>query len=150
MPPIFSPITLEVIVLALGFSLLFAESFSKAEDKGWMAKFAIYVLVIVFCWTFFTKGNAGVDLEKAFYSADAMALFFKRIALATTMVVLVMSLEFKGGLARYLPQGRPGAGIAEFYALPVLTCAGLMFMASAVDFLLRSEERRVGEQCRSQ
>src|SRR4030095_1086185 len=136
MPPIFSQITLEIIGLALGFFLLFAESFSKAEDKRWMAKFAIYVLVIVFCWTFFTKGNAGVDLEKAFYSSYAMALFFKRIALATTMVVLVMSLEFKGVLARYLPQGRPGAGIAEFYALPVLTCAGLMFMASAVDFLL--------------
>lgn len=136
MPPLFSPITLEVIVLVLGFFLLFAEAFSKSEDKGWMAKFAIYILGIVFCWSFFTKGNAGVDLEKAFYSADAMALFFKRIALATTMVVLVMSLEFKGVLAKYLPQGKPGAGIGEFYALPVLTCAGLMFMASAVDFLL--------------
>jgi NADH-quinone oxidoreductase subunit N len=136
MTAVFSPITLEVIVLALGFFLIFAESFSKAEDKGWTAKFAIYVLAIVLCWSFFTKGNSGVDLENAFYSADAMALFFKRIALATTMVVLVMSLEFKGVLARYLPQGRPGAGIAEFYALPVLTCAGLMFMASAVDFLL--------------
>jgi NADH-quinone oxidoreductase subunit N len=136
MVPMLSPITLEVIVLALGFFLLFAEAFSKAEDKGWMAKLAIYVLGIVLCWTFFTTGNAGVDLEKAFYSADATALFFKRIALATTMVVLVMSLEFKGVLAKYLPQGTPGAGIGEFYALPVLTCAGLMFMASAVDFLL--------------
>lgn len=136
MPPLFSPITLEVIVLILGFFLLFAESFSKGEDKGWIAKLAIYVLGVVFCWSFFTKGNAGVDLEKAFYSADATALFFKRVALITTMVVLVMSLEFKGVLAKYLPQGRPGAGLGEFYALPVLTCAGLMFMASAVDFLL--------------
>jgi NADH-quinone oxidoreductase subunit N len=136
MPQLFSPITLEVIVLSLGFFLLFAEAFSKSEDKGWMAKLAIYVLGVVFCWTFFTSGNAGVDLEKSFYSADATALFFKRIALVTTMVVLVMSLEFKGVLAKYLPQGRPGAGIGEFYALPVLTCAGLMFMASAVDFLL--------------
>jgi NADH-quinone oxidoreductase subunit N len=136
MPPIFSPITLEVIVLVLGFFLIFAEAFTKDENKGWMAKFAIYVLGIVFCWTFFTSGNGGVDLEKTFYSADATALFFKRIALATTMVILVMSLEFKDVLARYLPQGRPGAGIGEFYALPVLTCAGLMFMASAVDFIL--------------
>ena len=30
----------------------------------------------------------------------------------------------------------PGAGLGEFYSLPVFTCAGLMFMASAVDFLL--------------
>jgi NADH-quinone oxidoreductase subunit N len=136
MPALFSPITLEVIVLSLGFFLLFVEAFSKGEDKGWMAKFAIYVLGIVFCWSFFTKGNAGIELDNSFYSADATALFFKRVALATTMVVLVMSLEFKYVLARFLPQGRPGAGIGEFYALPVLTCAGLMFMASAVDFLL--------------
>jgi NADH-quinone oxidoreductase subunit N len=136
MPPLFSPITLEVIVLLLGFILLFAESFSKSDDKGWIAKVAIYVLGVVFCWTFFTKGNSGVDLEKAFYTADATALFFKRIALVTTMVVLVMALEFKGVLAKYLPQAHPGAGTGEFYALPVLTCAGLMFMASAVDFLL--------------
>jgi NADH-quinone oxidoreductase subunit N len=136
MPPLFSPITLEVIVLLLGFFLLFVEAFSKSEDKSWMANLAIYILGIVFCWSFFTSGNAGVELDKSFYTADATALFFKRIALATTMVVLVMSLEFKGVLARYLPQGRPGAGLGEFYALPVLTCAGLMFMASAVDFLL--------------
>ncbi|HET6409224.1 MAG TPA: NADH-quinone oxidoreductase subunit N [Chthoniobacteraceae bacterium] len=136
MPPLFSPITLEVIVLSLGFFLLFAEAFSKGEKKSWMAHLAIYVLGIVFCWTFFTKGNAGVDLERAFYSADATALFFKRIAIVTTMVVLVMALEFKDVLAKYLPQGHPGAGVGEFYALPVLTCAGLMFMASAVDFLL--------------
>jgi NADH-quinone oxidoreductase subunit N len=136
MTPIFSPISLEVIVLVLGFFLLFVESFSKSEDKSWMAKCAIYILGVTLAFSFFTKGNAGVDLTKAFYSADAGALFFKRVALATTMVVLVMGLEFKGVLAKFLPQGHPGAGIAEFYALPVLTCAGLMFMASAVDFLL--------------
>ena len=30
----------------------------------------------------------------------------------------------------------PGAGLGEFFALPVFTCAGLMWMASAVDFIL--------------
>ena len=34
-----------------------------------------------------------------------------------------------------MPGGAPGAGVGEFYALPVFTCAGLMFMASAVDFV---------------
>lgn len=136
MPPLFSPITLEVIVLLLGFFLIFAESFSKSEDKSWMAKVAIYVLGIVFAWSFFTTGDAGVDLTKSFYSADATALFFKRIALATTMVVLVMALEFRPVLLRFIPGGRLGSGLGEFIALPVFTCAGLMFMASAIDFLL--------------
>jgi NADH-quinone oxidoreductase subunit N len=136
MPPIFSPITLEVIVLSLGFFLLFAEAFSKGEDKSWMAKLSIYVLAVVFAWSFFTKGDSGVDLSKAFYTADATALFFKRIALATTMVVLVMALEFKGTLMRFIPGGKLGTGLGEFIALPIFTCAGLMFMASAIDFLL--------------
>src|SRR5205085_9670726 len=44
--------------------------------------------------------------------------------------------EYKQVLARFLPSARPGAGLGEFYSLPVFTCAGLMFMASAVDFIL--------------
>lgn len=143
MPPLFAPITLEVIVLLLGFVLLFAEAFAKGGDKSWMPKLSIYVLAIVFAWTFFTRGDAGVDLPKAFYTADATALFFKRIALLTTIVVLVMSLEYRGVLARFIPQAaRAGdssptqAGLGEFYCLPLFTCAGLMFMASAIDFLL--------------
>ena len=72
----------------------------------------------------------------SFYSADATALFFKRIALLTTIVVLVMALEYKSVLAKFIPGVTPGAGLGEFYSLPVFTCAGLMFMASAVDFLL--------------
>ena len=68
--------------------------------------------------------------------ADATAMFFKRIALLTTIVVLIMALEYKSVLAKFIPGITPGAGLGEFYSLPVFTCAGLMFMASAVDFLL--------------
>jgi NADH-quinone oxidoreductase subunit N len=130
-----APLTLEVIVLILGMFLLLAEAFSKGADKSWMAKLSIYILSIVLAWTFFTNGNAGVTLETSFYTADATALFFKRIALLTTIVVLVMAIEFRGVLARYIPQAAEGAGTGEFYALPIFTCAGLMFMASAIDFL---------------
>jgi NADH-quinone oxidoreductase subunit N len=136
MPPLLAPISLEVIVLLLGFFLLFAEAFAKDGDRSWMPKVGAYVLTIVFAWSFFTRGDVGVDLTKAFYTADATALFFKRIALLTTIVVLVMSLEYRSVIAKFIPQAAPGAGLGEFYALPIFTCAGLMFMASAVDFLL--------------
>src|SRR6185369_6387636 len=131
-----APRSLEVIVLMLGMFLLLAEAFSKGSDKSWMAKLSIYVLSIVLAWTFFTSGNAGVNLETSFYTADTTALFFKRIALLTTIIVLVMAIEFRGVLARYIPQAAEGAGTGEFYALPIFTCAGLMFLASAIDFLL--------------
>src|ERR1700712_3826216 len=109
MPAPLSPITLEVIVLLLGIFLLLAESFSRSEDKSWMARLSIFVLGIVFAWSFHTCGNAGVDLTKAFYSADATALFFKRLALLTTIVVQVMSIEYRGVLARFIPSASPGA-----------------------------------------
>ena len=136
MPPLLAPITLEVIVLLLGFVLLFAEAFTKGGDRSWMPKVGAYVLTVVFAWSFFTRGDAGVDLTKAFYTADATALFFKRIALLTTIVVLVMSLEYRGVVSKFIPQAAPGAGLGEFYCLPIFTCAGLMFMTSAIDFLL--------------
>ena len=47
-----------------------------------------------------------------------------------------MSLEYQGILAKFIPQAAEGAGLGEFYSLLVFTCAGLMFMASAIDFLL--------------
>jgi NADH-quinone oxidoreductase subunit N len=133
-----SPLTLELIVLILGLYLLVAESFAKGGKKNWIAEIAIFVLSITFCFSFFTSGNP--DALPAtpfwhFYSADAAAMFFKRIALLTTIVVLAMSLEYRGILSRFLPVEREGAGVGEFYFLPVFTCAGLMFMASAVDFL---------------
>jgi NADH-quinone oxidoreductase subunit N len=136
MPAPLSPITLEVIVLVLGIFLLLAESFSKSADKNWMANLAIVVLGVVFAWSFHTSGNQGVDLSTSFYSADDTSLFFKRLALLTTIVILVISMEYRGVLEKFIPGATQGAGIGEFYTLPIFTCAGLMFMASAVDFLL--------------
>lgn len=137
----FSPLLLEIIVLLVGIGLLFGESFAKPGEKKGLAQTGIFILFWVFWLSFFTTGNPPVGSPEAasplwsFYTADAAAMFFKRLALATTVIVLVMAMEFRGVLSRYITQGAAGAGEGEFYALPVLTCAGLMFMASAVDFL---------------
>ena len=132
----FSSLYLEATVVLLGILMLLVESFSKTDDKRGLAKAAITILTALVGFSFFTRGNGGADLATTFYSADASAMFFKRIALISTIVVLVMSLEYKGVLAKFLPGITPGAGLGEFYSLPVFTCAGLMFMASAIDFVL--------------
>jgi NADH-quinone oxidoreductase subunit N len=129
-------ISLEIAVLLLGIFLLLAESFSKSDDKRGLAITAITILTALVGFSFFLKGNGAADLSKVFYSADSIAFFFKRIALITTIVVLIMALEYKSVLVKFIPGVTPGAGLGEFYSLPVFTCAGLMFMASAVDFLL--------------
>jgi NADH-quinone oxidoreductase subunit N len=127
-------ISLEITVLVLGILMLLAESFSKTEDKRGLAHTAITILLALVGFSFFARADVG-NLAP-FYVADPTALFFKRIALLTTIVVLVMSLEYRRTITSLVPGERPGAGLGEFYSLPLFTCAGLMFMASAVDFIL--------------
>ncbi len=141
MQQIIPAITLEVAVLILGLLMLFAEAFSKTADRSHMARYAIAVLLALIGFSFFTIqrpsdyvfGSGGMW---DFYSDDATSMFFKRIALATTAIVLVMALEYRSVLAKFIPGTEEGRGTGEFYCLPVFICAGLMFMASAVDFVL--------------
>ncbi len=62
-------------------------------------------------------------------------MFFKRFSLLATIIVLVMSIDYAPTIERLVPGEHKGAGVGEFLALPVLACAGLMWMVSAVDFI---------------
>src|SRR5260370_9149172 len=59
-------------------------------------------------------------------------MFFKRFTLVPTIVVLVMIID-------YAPVLRSAAGhasnLGEFFSLPLLTCAGLMYLVSAIAFI---------------
>src|SRR5205085_6431259 len=61
---------------------------------------------------------------------------FKRIALATTAGVIVMMLDFAPLLSSGVQGASPQSGLGEFFALPLFTCAGLMWMSSAIDFVM--------------
>lgn len=133
-----NPLFLEVSVIVLGIFLLLVEAFSGAGSKRPIAYAGIAGLLAVFGLTFFAD-PAAMNASAAyanFYSADAVAMFLKQFALLTTIVVLVMGLEYSSTLEADLPSERRGAGVGEFYALPVFACAGLMWMASAVDFVM--------------
>src|SRR4029077_6910469 len=70
----------------------------------------------------------------SFYTADPLSIFFKRFVLVTTILVLIMMID-------YVPVVRSSEGmgqshLGEFFALPVLTCAGLMYIVSAIDFIM--------------
>ena len=90
MQQVIPAIVLEIIVLLLGVLMLFAEAFSKRADRSHMAKYAIAVLAALVGLSFFTKSapeHAADGSYWAFYSVDATALFFKRVALVTTTVL---------------------------------------------------------------
>ncbi len=138
-----SPVALEAAVVVLGLALLLMEMFLDGMDKRVLAWAGIAGLGTVFALSFFaglgpeTVSTTGAAASyRAFYSGDALAMFFKRFALLTTIFVLVMSVDYLGVVRKFTPGKTAQGGLGEFLALPVLTCAGLMWMASAIDFVM--------------
>ena len=124
----------ELLVLILGLALLLAESFFPVEQRrSVLAGAGIVGLAVVFLLLQFAPFTpSGI----AAYVADAPALFFKKFVILTTIVVLVMALDYAETIRQFVHGSTPQAGLGEFYAIPVLTCAGMMWMASAADFIL--------------
>ena len=129
---------LEVAVLVLGVTILLLESFASQLDRRLLGYAALCGLGVIFLATFFVAPPSSTATAPLwnFYSADAASLFFKRIALATTAGVLVMMLDFAPSVLVGVPATTPQSGLGEFFTLPLFTCAGLMWMASAIDFVL--------------
>lgn len=132
-----NPLYLEVFVVTLGIVLLMAESFVASTDKRYLAYAGIVGLAAVFVASFFARPDL-IDPSApyaGFYSADAMAMFFKRFMLLAAILVLVMAIDYAPVVERLVPAAVKGAGLGEFITLPILTCSGLMWMVSAVDFI---------------
>ncbi len=129
---------LEIAVLVLGMLVLLFEAFFERIDKRTLAFAAIGALSAVLIGTWFLE--PGPALESAtgfwsFYTADPLSIFFKRFALLTTIVVLIMMIDYAPVL-RSSAGATTQSGLGEFFALPIFTCAGLMYIVSAIDFVM--------------
>ncbi|HEY8899373.1 MAG TPA: NADH-quinone oxidoreductase subunit N [Chthoniobacterales bacterium] len=132
-----NPIYLEALVVTLGIGLLMSEAFDAKMDKRYLVYAGLLGLGIIFVASLFALPQY-IDASApyaAFYSADPMAMFFKRFAIICTMVVLVMTIDYAPIIERFIPGETKGAGLGEFITLPIFTCAGLMWMVSATDFI---------------
>lgn len=132
-----SPIILDIAVLAVGLIAILLEAFEEDKNKSLIRSFTTASIGVLFVLSFLFQPQ---NLEKAsqlaqFYKADSLAMFYKQLALGATFLVLIMASEFRTILARFIPGVTANSGVGEFFALPVLTCVGLMWMASAVDFI---------------
>ena len=130
--------SLEIAVLVLGALILLFETFADHIDKRTFAYTAMLGLGTVFLASFFlTPNSEAADTGFwSFYTADSLAIFFKRFSLITTILVLAMMVDYAPVVRNSIHAASPQAGLGEFFALPVFTCAGLMWMASAVDFVM--------------
>jgi NADH-quinone oxidoreductase subunit N len=129
---------LEIAVLSWGLILLLAEAFAGKTNRRVFALAGIVglaaVLVASFCLA--PPPPAGGTGFWSFYTSDPLAIFFKRFALVTTIVVLIMAIDYAPAIRMGVPGLNPQGGLGEFFILPIFTCAGLMWMASAIDFVM--------------
>lgn len=126
--------TPEFLVVCLGIFLLMLDSFT-ATSKSYIGATALIGLTAILALTFFHTPPGDIFPE-GFYVTDPVALFFKRFLLLATILTLVMAMDFTPVYEKFIPSARAGAGVGEFFLLPVFACAGLMWMVSSADFIM--------------
>jgi NADH-quinone oxidoreductase subunit N len=129
---------LEIAVLVLGMAILLLEAFVTKLDKRVFAFAAVAGLAVVLAATFFVTPTSSSEQATgfwSFYTADRLSIFFKQFALVTTILVLIMMIDYAPVVQSSCPSRTPQAGLGEFFAVPIFTCAGLMYLVSAIDFI---------------
>ena len=129
---------LEIAVLVLGMVILMAEAFAAKIDKRFFAFAGIAGLAVVLIATFFVTPTVPPDQATGFwnfYTADPLSILFKQFALLTTILVLIMMIDYAPVVESSVAGSKIYSSLGEFFALPIFTCAGLMYMASAIDFV---------------
>ncbi|MEY2481099.1 MAG: NADH-quinone oxidoreductase subunit [Verrucomicrobiota bacterium] len=128
---------LEIAVVLLGTFVVLVEAFAGQIEKRALALTAIIGLSIVLIASFFLAPPP--DHASGiwnFYTADALAIFFKRFALVTTIFVLIMMIDYAPVVRQTIHGATQQSGLGEFFAIPIFTCAGLMWLVSAIDFIM--------------
>ena len=127
---------LEILILLLGFTMLGVEAFSSNRSRSRIAVLGVSGLFVVLIFLIFTVPSSEVPYDLwGIYHVDKWALFYKAIAILTTLLVLVLAKDFSSVLKKYTSQSNEFSGIGEYYCLPIFVCAGLMWMASAKDLI---------------
>jgi NADH-quinone oxidoreductase subunit N len=132
---------LEALTVTLGLALLMLEAFGPRNSKALVSGSAAAGLAFILVLLFFAVGPEKADAGDKwgdyalwnFYQFDSLARFYKGFALVCTILVVLMSIDFRSILSRFTDDQESENGTGEFYALPVFACAGMMWMASAKD-----------------
>jgi len=121
-------ISLELAVIGLAMAVLLADLWTPKSYKHWLGYLAAIGLLVIlaasFCPALATPPTVGFS---GMFAHDGLALFFKRIFLAVGLLVVLMAAEHHDRLP---------AGIGEFFTITLIALAGMMFAASANDFVM--------------
>lgn len=130
---------LEFYVVALGVIMLLWEAFASPKNKSKLAIIGAAGLTIILCiliaGSYCPACKVVPSWMSRFYTTDGHAIFFKGFALVSSILVLLMSYDFRSILNKFTSNNNSDEHAGEFYTLPVFACAGLMWMASATDLV---------------
>ncbi|MDB6055591.1 MAG: NADH-quinone oxidoreductase subunit [Verrucomicrobiales bacterium] len=125
---------LEIIVGIAALGLLLVDLWMPVSQKKFLGYAAAAVLGIVLIYSFYAPQFSGLFNGQTqlfafgnMYVLDPLALYFKRFFLVAAIIVLFMAVEFAD---------RIDTGISEFYALILFALLGMMYAASANDFVM--------------
>jgi len=129
------PHLIEFITVAFGLFLLMFEAFTDGK-KSHIGILAASGLGVILLLQLTAPLHADIpSWMSRFYAYDSVARFYKIIALVSTILVLLMSVDFKSIISRFTSGDDSESSTGEFYCLPVFACAGLMWMTSATDLV---------------
>jgi len=117
---------LECLLAVLGIATLLRDAFRPTKDARRLG-YLLATLVGVLLAYSFTLTTVDHSLFHGMYWLDTFALFFKRLFLLVTALVLLAGAEFAE---------RFESGVSEFYALVLFAATGMLLIASANDFVL--------------
>jgi NADH-quinone oxidoreductase subunit N len=123
-----SLLTLEMAVIGLALAILLIDLWTPHALKPRLGYVALAGLLVILATTFFGAGGGPAATRfNGMLVQDGLALFFQRLFLISAIFVVLMGVEFSGRIAM---------GIGEFYTVILLALAGMMFAASANDFVM--------------
>lgn len=128
-----SVFTIEAGLALLGLALLLVEAFKPDISRRTLGLTAMAgtALALVLL-TVVSHDTASLpSFMRPWHQIDTLALFYKGFALVITLLVLWLTLECAPYLTRFTLDGK----LAEMFSLPLIVCAGMMWMASATDLV---------------
>ena len=128
-----SVFTIEAGLALLGLALLLVEAFKPDISRptlGLTAMAGTALALVLLCVVSHDTASLPSFMQP-WHQLDALALFYKGFSLVITFLVLWLLLECSSYLTRFTLDGK----LAEMFSLPLIVCAGMMWMASAKDLV---------------
>jgi NADH-quinone oxidoreductase subunit N len=124
-----SLMSLEICVAVIGIALMLADLFMPVERRRFLAYAAIAALAALLLTSLSGYGSCSLTgtAFNGMFVEDALAVFFKRFLLIAAILVLFMAVEFSDRIT---------TGVSEYYSLIVFALLGMLFAASANDFVM--------------